>query len=180
MKELNSIRKYLQFLSKLERKDKQGNTFKTHKTAEDLLDKLDLIEAYIQALEIQRERSDYNPYREALAKVCVHYFAELYLPKELYMSMSLEECARSAPDFPQWNERDAAILDKLQNDFALQRAEYYRALADDLVNVQEVRRYKLGYPVDQKYVDLYYESEMAKEQLKASYKQMREDHAKGY
>lgn len=152
MKLTKPLRDYIQF-----RTDKGSNMAA-------FADALDQIEAYIMALEMHKAKSEYNPYREALAKICVYFFADLYLPKELYMTVSLEDAAKGAVDYPQWTPETADIIDDMQSKFVRERAEWYRALADDLVNVQEVYRYKTGHPVDQKYVDLYNEVQFRRSQ----------------
>ena len=151
MKAINTLRNYIKY------RQNQGANMAA------VTDALDEIEAYIHALELQREQESYNPYREALAKICVHFFADLYLPKELYMTMSLEDNARGAVDYPQWTEHNSAILEQLQSQFIAQRVEFYRALADELVNLQEVYRFKTGQPVAQKYAEMYYEYALNKE-----------------
>lgn len=141
MKEITTLRNYIKF-----RQEKGGNMAS-------FIDALDAIEAYIHALEQHHAKAKYNPYREALAKLCCHYFADLYWDRSYVMMQPLRAYAEQAPDIYEncFKLENIAILDILVEKSIEEREQFYRVLADDLVNIQEVWRYKRGEQVEEQY-----------------------------
>jgi DNA-binding transcriptional ArsR family regulator len=89
MKEIKRLRSYLKFLA-------EGT--KNHGKAAELLDDLDTIEAYIDALEIHQ--NDQQPYRELAAKILLsitsftHHYRILQIGRLSLTAMALEKAQR--------------------------------------------------------------------------------------
>ena len=137
MKEIKRLRSYLSYLA---------NNTPNHPRSKELLDDLDLVESYIESLQLNQDHASKDPnyygspYREALAKVCAVKYVHIVEDRFYLMRCSLEDHASMMEHEVPITVHNFMIHHDLVGKFIKDRSELYLALADELVSIQEAKK----------------------------------------